>query len=162
VKGSGFEFTGATVVEALTTESEIRVVDVVAPSAVSLVITVEVVVLVATVDEFVSGAGEVVVVVVVGPGGGGGGAAVVVVLDVDEVPSGMLDVVVGAEELVVVVEAAGVPQPLSKTAIPVDVQFLPPYVSPGPKSNGGMMSPHFVCLGMAAKKTGPLWPSCPW
>jgi hypothetical protein len=96
-------------------------------------------------DEVVSGMLDDVVVDP--PGGGGGG---VVVLGVVVVAPGIVEVVVGAEVAVVVeVGSLGVAHPLSKMEMPSDVQFLPAYVSPGPKLNGGMMSPHFVCLGIA-------------
>jgi hypothetical protein len=61
----------------------------------------------------------------------------------------------------VVVVTGGRLQLLLKTAIPSAVQFFPGYVSPAPKSKGGMMSPHFSCFGIAGKNTGPSWPSCP-
>src|SRR5690242_10630982 len=61
--------------------------------------------------------------------------------------------------LAVVVVLGATRQPAFQIACPSLVQFLPAYCSVGPKSNGGMMSPHCWCLGMPAWKTGPLWPS---
>jgi hypothetical protein len=81
---------------------------------------------------------------------------VVVVYGAEVVVFGYVVVVFGA-----VVGGATVTdlQSFSRMARPADVQFLPAYVRPGPKSNGGMMSPHFWCFGIAGKNTGPLWPS---
>jgi hypothetical protein len=64
--------------------------------------------------------------------------------------------------VVVVDGTLGLAHPLSTIPMPAAVQFLPAYVSCGPKLNGGMMSPHFVCLEIAEKKIGPSWLSCPW
>jgi hypothetical protein len=81
-------------------------------------------------------------------------ADVVVAPDVVVVPP---DVVVVDPEVVVaplVVVADGTVQPACRIVSPAG-QFFPAYCSPGPKSNGGMMSPHFWCFGIAGKKTGP-------
>ena len=155
---------GATVVDeppSVATVPEI-VVDVAAPGIVVVapkVVTVEIVVVVtagAVVDPGTPG----VVVVVTPKGVVSGGVEVVVD------PTGIVEVV-GAEDVVcgavvggaveggavdgvVVVGLLGPVHPLLKRAIPTVVQFLPAYFSPGPKSNGGMTSPHFVCLGIAA------------
>jgi hypothetical protein len=110
------------------------------------VVTVEIVEVVTAGDDVVGPLGVVVV-----------GSPVVVGVMLVDTTTGIVEVVVeaGTEEVVVdanvvvVVEALGAAHPLSKTAMPSDVQFLPPYISFGPKSNGGMMSPHFVCFGMA-------------
>ena len=157
VKGSGWSVLPATVVDeppSVTTVSESRVV-VVAPGSVVVVVspavvTVETVVVVTAVVEVAPGTLEVVVVVdppVVVVGGD---------VEVVDVSPGTVDVVTADEvvvfgmvDVVVVVDGPGVVHPLSNTPMPTDVQFLPAYFSAGPKSNGGMMSPHFVCLGIA-------------
>src|SRR6476619_688466 len=71
---------------------------------------------------------------------------VVVVVVVVVVSSG--GVVVGV--VVVSGTASGAMQSLARIALPSVVKFLPAYCKPGPKSNAGMMSPHFVPFGMSA------------
>jgi len=151
----------ATVVVEPSVGTELETDVVVSPGTVVVapaVVTVEIVVVV---EDGVSGTLDVVVVVDSPGGGGGGGELVLVVVS----PAMVVDVVgptvVVSGTLDVVVGVVGALHPAFKMAMPSDVQFLPPYTSPGPKSNGGMMSPHFVCLGMAGKKIGPLWPSWP-
>jgi hypothetical protein len=68
------------------------------------------------------------------------------VIVVDE-PTTIVEAVTGAVIGVVVVGDSTL-QPSSKIARPCGVQFLPGYEPAAPKSNGGMMSPHFVCFGM--------------
>jgi hypothetical protein len=154
VKGSGWSLLAATVVDgfpSVATVPEI-VVDVASGSVVVVVgaaiVTLEIVVDVSAVV-VVTATLDVVVVdpPVVGGGVDGG-------VDVVDVPTTTVDVVTADEDVVfgtveVVVDGLAVLHPLSNTAIPTAVQFLPAYFSPGPKSNGGMMSPHFVCFGIA-------------
>jgi hypothetical protein len=159
VNGSGASFTGATVVDeppSVPTVPEI-VVEVVAPGIVVVapaVVTVEIVEVVTADDVVVAGTLDVVVVVTPRGVVSGGVEVVVDPTGIVEVV-GAVDVVCGtvvggAVDGVVVVGLLGPVHPLSKSAIPTAVQFLPAYFSPGPKSNGGMTSPHFVCLGIAA------------
>jgi hypothetical protein len=86
------------------------------------------------------------------------GATVVVVVEpcVVEVSDGIV-----VELEVVVVATPGAWQPFSSNNWPSAVQFFGVTARVPSFDVGGMMSPHFVCFGIAGKKMGPSWPSCP-